>query len=189
MNTKPPPPPLFVMNPLRGGKINIIVLNYYCRPMNQGELSRGDILVQRYLIKEKIGVGGMGTVYKAQDLACKNQNVAVKVFSRALDDMKMLKQFQKEATICALLSERSENIVRVTDYGIDEKKVPFYVMELLEGENLDDYIDVHDITLEQFIDFVCQICRAMETAHNGIFFRVKFVPSFTETLNPVTFLS
>lgn len=172
------------INPWDGGKINIIVFNYHCGTMNQGELSKGDILVQRYLIKEKIGVGGMGTVYKAQDLACKNQNVAVKVFSRALDDMKMLKQFQKEATICALLSERSENIVRVTDYGIDENRVPFYVMELLEGENLDDYIDVHDITLEQFIDFVCQICRAMETAHNGIFFEGEICPIIHRDLKP-----
>lgn len=118
--------------------------------MNQRDLSEGKLLVQRYLLREVVGVGGMGTVYRAQDIASKNHNVAVKILSRSLDNMKMIKQFQREATFSALLSERSQNIVKVTDYGVDEQKVPFYVMEFLEGENLDDMIEVHDISLPQF---------------------------------------
>jgi len=152
--------------------------------MSQRDLSEGKLLVQRYLLREVVGIGGMGTVYRAQDTASKNQNIAVKILSRSLTDMKMIKQFQREATFSALLSERSNNIVKVTDYGVDEQKVPFYVMEFLEGENLDDMIDVHDISLEQFFDFVSQICRAMETAHNGIFFEGEIYPLIHRDLKP-----
>lgn len=152
--------------------------------MSQRHLPEGKLLVQRYLLKEIVGVGGMGTVYRAQDTASKNQNVAVKILSRSLNDMKMIKQFQREATFSALLSERSNNIVKVTDYGVDEEKVPFYVMEFLEGENLDDMIDIHDLSLTQFFDFVNQICRAMATAHNGIFFEGEIYPLIHRDLKP-----
>lgn len=152
--------------------------------MKQGDLYSEKLLVQRYRLKEVIGQGAMGIVYRAEDSASKRQNVAVKILSRALDDMKMIKRFQKEATISALLSERSENIVKVTDYGVDENKVPFYVMEYLNGENLGDLIDIHDISLEAFLDFARQICRAMETAHNGIFFEGEICPVIHRDLKP-----
>lgn len=152
--------------------------------MNQGDLHKKNLLVQRYLLKEVIGQGAMGTVYRAEDIASKRQNVAVKILSRSLDDMKMIKRFQREATISALLSERSENIVKVTDYGVDENKVPFYVMEYLNGENLSDMIDIHDIPLMLFLDFARQICRAMETAHNGIFFEGEICPVIHRDLKP-----
>lgn len=152
--------------------------------MSQSDLFQERLLVQRYLLKEIVGIGGMGKVYRAQDTVSKNQNVAVKILSRSLEDMKMIQQFQREATLSALLSERSENIVRVTDYGVDEYNTPFYVMEYLNGENLDDIIDIHDISLAQFFDLVCQICRAMETAHNGIFYEGGIFPVIHRDIKP-----
>jgi eukaryotic-like serine/threonine-protein kinase len=152
--------------------------------MKQSGLYSEKLLVQRYRLKEIIGQGAMGIVYRAEDSASKRQNVAVKILSRALDDMKMIKRFQREATISALLSERSENIVKVTDYGVDENKVPFYVMEYLNGENLGDIIDIHNISLLTFLDFSRQICRAMETAHNGIFFEGEICPVIHRDLKP-----
>jgi serine/threonine-protein kinase len=152
--------------------------------MTQGDLSRENLLVQRYQLQEVIGQGAMGIVYRAEDTISKRQNVAVKILSKALSDMKMIKRFQREATISALLSERSDNIVKVTDYGVDEHKVPFYVMEYLNGENLDDFIEVHCINLLQFLDFATQICRAMETAHNGIFFQGEICPVIHRDLKP-----
>lgn len=152
--------------------------------MSQGDLSREILLVQRYQLQEVIGQGAMGTVYRAEDTVSKRQHVAVKILSKALDDMKMIKRFQKEATISALLSERSDNIVRVTDYGVDEKKVPFYVMEYLNGENLDDFIEIHSISIIEFLNLATQICRAMETAHNGIFFEGEICPVIHRDLKP-----
>ncbi len=152
--------------------------------MNQSDLYNEKLLIQRYKLKEVIGQGAMGIVYLAEDTLSKNHNVAVKVLSRALDDVKMIKRFQREATISTLLSERSQNIIKVTDYGVDENNVPFYVMEYLNGENLGDMIDIHDLSLTDFLDYSCQICRAMEIAHNGIFFEGEISPVIHRDLKP-----
>lgn len=152
--------------------------------MSEDNLHQEKLLMQRYLLKEVIGQGAMGIVYRAEDTLYKRQNVAVKILSRSLDDMKMIQRFQREATISALLSERSENIVKVSDYGVDENKVPFYVMEYLNGENLSEIINIHDISLTQFFEFARQICRAMETAHNGIFFEGEISPVIHRDIKP-----
>lgn len=142
------------------------------------------LLVNRYQLIELVGAGAMGKVYRAEDKASKGLIVAVKILSRSLDDMKMIQKFQREATISALLSERSFNIVKVTDYGVDENKVPFYVMEFLNGENLDDFIQYHEIPILKFLDLTHQICLAMDTAHNGIFFEGEICPIVHRDLKP-----
>ena len=152
--------------------------------MTQGDLSKDNLLVQRYRLKEIVGVGGMGTVYRAEDTACQGHNVAIKILSHALDDMKTIEQFQREATISALLSERSPNIVKVTDYGVNEEQTPFYVMEYLEGEDLGDFIKVYDISLDRFLEFTVQICQAMQIAHNGIFSSGEICPVIHRDLKP-----
>ncbi len=156
--------------------------------MSQDDLSPKKLLVQRYRLKEVIGVGGMGTVYRAEDTASKNKNVAVKILSRALDDMKMIQQFQTEATLSALLSERSQNIVKVSDYGVNQQQAPFYVMEYLDGESLSQMIDTYDLTIATFLDFTIQICRAMQIAHNGIFFSGQICPVIHRDLKPSNIL-
>lgn len=142
------------------------------------------LLVNRYQLIELVGSGAMGKVYRAEDKALNNTNVAIKFLSRSLDDLKMIKRFQREATISALLSERSINIVKVTDYGVDESKAPFYVMEFLEGENLGEVIHYHELPLLKFLNFIRQICLAIETAHNGIFFEGEICPIIHRDLKP-----
>ncbi|MGY6529787.1 MAG: serine/threonine protein kinase [Cyanobacterium sp.] len=152
--------------------------------MNSRELSAENLLVQRYELLEMVGSGAMGKVYRAKDKASRQSTVAVKILAKALDDMKMIDRFQQEATISALLSENCSNIVRVSDYGIDQNKVPFYVMELLQGENLADFIEFHEMPLETFFHFTRQICFALETAHNGIIFHGKVCPVIHRDLKP-----
>ncbi len=152
--------------------------------MNSRELSAEKLLVQRYQLLEIVGKGAMGQVYRAKDKTFRNGEVAVKILARALDEMKMIERFQQEATISALLSEQCPYIVKVTDYGINENKVPFYVMELLKGENLADIIQFHSIPLTKFFNLTKQICLAMEAAHNGIFFQGKISPIIHRDLKP-----
>lgn len=142
------------------------------------------LLVNRYKLIELVGSGAMGQVYRAEDKAFKGLNVAIKILSRSLDDFKMIERFQREANISALLSEGSINIVKVKDYGVDENQVPFYVMELLEGENLADFIQFHDIPLLKFLNLARQICLAMDTAHNGILFEGEICPIIHRDIKP-----
>ncbi len=142
------------------------------------------LLINRYQLIELIGTGAMGEVYRAEDKLLGGLNVAVKIISQSLDNTKAIQQFQREATISALLSELSINIVKVKDYGIDENQLPFYVMEFLEGESLKDLIQFHNISILKFLNFTRQICLAMESAHNGIFFEGKMCPVIHRDLKP-----
>ncbi|MFM7580221.1 MAG: protein kinase, partial [Microcystaceae cyanobacterium] len=93
------------------------------------------LLANRYQLVELVGSGAMGQVYRAEDKLLGGVTVAVKFLSQALLNNRMKERFEREATISALLGEKSIHIVRVKDYGLDEKEIPFYVMEFLQGES------------------------------------------------------
>lgn len=91
------------------------------------------LLVNRYLLDEKIGQGAMGQVYRALDTRL-GSVVAIKFLAQTLKSPAMCDRFALEAKACAQLN--SDFIVNVTDYGVDEQGIPFHVMEYLEGQNL-----------------------------------------------------
>lgn len=129
------------------------------------------LLIDRYRLVDLVGQGAMGRVYRGEDTVLGDVAVAVKFLSQTLLNDKMRQRFEREATICALLSEKSIHIVRVKDYGVGDQDVPFYVMEYLEGESLSDVIAKSVLDLPRFFQVVRQICLGMEAAHNGITFK------------------
>ncbi len=80
----------------------------------------------------------------------------------------MLARFESEAKISALLGEQSNHIVKVKDYGFMDDKTPFYVMEYLDGYDLDHFMKNLAIEIARFLSFTKQICLGLECAHNGI---------------------
>ncbi|BAQ60852.1 serine/threonine protein kinase [Geminocystis sp. NIES-3708] len=126
------------------------------------------ILGDRYQLVELIGSGAMGQVYRAEDQVLGGVTVAVKFLSQTLLNEKMRHRFEREATISALLGEKSIHIIRVRDYGIDENEVPYYVMEFLEGQSLSDIIKFQPMALKRFLYITRQICVGMDAAHSGI---------------------
>lgn len=113
----------------------------------------------------------MGRVYRGEDTILGDVTVAVKFLAQTLLNDKMRERFEREATICALLSEKSIHIVRVRDYGVDQDGIPYYVMEFLQGDNLNDVIAKSVLPLPRFFKMVRQICLGMEAAHEGIKFK------------------
>ena len=126
------------------------------------------LLANRYQVVNQIGRGAMGEVYKAIDKQSGNNIVAIKFLSQALSKERMVRRFEKEAKISALLGEQSNHIVKVKDYGLIDHKTPYYVMEYLEGYDLDDLIKKKTISIAQFLYLIRQICLGLECAHNGI---------------------
>lgn len=96
-------------------------------------IKKSRLLANRYQLVELVGKGSMGEVYQANDVLLGGVSVAVKFLSQAVLNQTKRDRFQREATICALLGETSIHIVRVRDYGLDEREIPFYVMEYLQG--------------------------------------------------------
>ncbi|MFM2305267.1 MAG: hypothetical protein RLZZ135_2680, partial [Cyanobacteriota bacterium] len=128
----------------------------------------GRLLVQRYQLLEIAGKGSMGQVYQAKDTLLGGVTVAVKFLSRAKMTQRVRDRFMREATISALLGEKSIHIVKVRDYGLDDEEMPFYVMEFLKGDSLKDVMQNKPMPLPKFYAFIRQICLGLQCAHDGI---------------------
>ncbi|MCC7541733.1 MAG: protein kinase, partial [Deltaproteobacteria bacterium] len=98
-------------------------------------IGEGSVLAGKYRLVRQIGVGAMGSVWVAENMAIEAP-VAVKLLHAALtDDLQAVKRFELEAKSAARLRHR--NIVSVFDLGALDDGSPFIVMELMEGESLE----------------------------------------------------
>lgn len=116
------------------------------------------ILRQRYRLESEIGRGGMGIVYRATDLDLERP-VAVKLLPERLSSPDARERFLREARAAAALNH--PNIIAVHDVG-EEQGVPFFVMELVEGQNLS--AAPHD-DFRRVVEIALQICDALDHAH------------------------
>lgn len=124
----------------------------------------GTTLGNRYEILEKIGTGGMATVYKAKDTLL-NRNVAIKILRDSLDDEKsVVTNFIKEAQSSASLVHN--NIVSVYDVG-EENGLNYMVMEYVDGITLKEYIKHKGaLAWHEACDFALQIGQGINEAHS-----------------------
>ena len=123
----------------------------------------GKMLDNRYEILEKIGSGGMATVFKAKDKVL-NRFVAIKVLrDEFTTDSEFIKRFKSEAQAAASLNHA--NIVSIYDVK-NEENLYYIVMELIQGKTLKEIINEEGaLPCKWSIDIAMQICSALEMAH------------------------
>ena len=128
-------------------------------------LLRDRVLVGRYRLDERLGAGGMGSIWRAHHLVLAAP-VAVKLIDREhVPDEETLGRFMREAQSAATL--RSPHVVQILDYGVDDK-LPFIVMELLDGENLAQRLRrLGRLASADTARIVTHIGRAMARAHEA----------------------
>ena len=127
----------------------------------------GRLLGNRYEIIEKIGNGGMATVYKATDKVLKRY-VAVKILrDEFTTDEEFIKRFETEAQSAARLIH--PNIVSIYDVGVDNNLTYYIVMELIQGKTLKEIIiqEQGPLPWKWSINVSIQIASALEMAHKN----------------------
>jgi serine/threonine protein kinase len=128
----------------------------------------GTVLGDKYKIEQKIGKGGFGTVYKGHDLKL-NRSVAIKVMNEFDPGSSFERKFNREMESLAKLNH--PNIVTIYDAG-EHKRLPYFVMEYVDGPALMDLVERSPLTLPQACRFAEGICKGMAFAHDlGIIHR------------------
>ncbi|MCR4740426.1 MAG: Stk1 family PASTA domain-containing Ser/Thr kinase [Lachnospiraceae bacterium] len=128
-------------------------------------INPGTVLGNRYEVEELIGTGGMANVYKASDRKL-NRKVAIKVLKDEYSSNKnFVSKFKAEAQAAAGLMH--PNIVNVYDVG-DENGIYYFVMELVEGITLKNYIEKKiRLSIKEATSIAIQVSMGIEAAHNN----------------------
>ncbi|HMF57303.1 MAG TPA: tetratricopeptide repeat protein [Pyrinomonadaceae bacterium] len=125
--------------------------------------------ISHYRVVEKLGEGGMGSVYIAEDTHL-GRRVAIKFPTDKGNEHHFRARFLREARAVSNLSH--PNIATVFDYGEGEDGHPFIVMELVKGHSLGDLLRDGKITLARAVEIIADVGEALSEAHaNGIIHR------------------
>jgi serine/threonine protein kinase len=126
--------------------------------------------VGRYQLLQKIGEGGCGAVYLAEQQEPVRRHVALKVIKLGMDTKSVIARFEAERQALALMDH--PNIARVLDAGATETGRPYFVMELVRGARITKYCDENNLNTNQRLELFIQVCRAIQHAHQkGIIHR------------------
>jgi serine/threonine-protein kinase len=119
----------------------------------------------RYEIRAKLGEGGMGEVYLAQDTTELGRTVAVKVLSAEVaSDPKRMQRFVQEAKTVSALNH--PNILTIYEFGQDEA-TRFIAAEFVDGVTLRGYMRARSLKLHEVLDIAAQVAAALDAAHEA----------------------
>jgi serine/threonine protein kinase/tetratricopeptide (TPR) repeat protein len=127
-------------------------------------------MIARYKLLEKIGEGGCGVVYVAEQTEPVRRRVALKLIKPGMDTRAVIARFEAERQALALMEH--PNIAKVLDGGTTETGRPYFVMELVRGRKITDLCDEQKLSTSERIKLFVQVCQAVEHAHQkGIIHR------------------
>src|SRR6266496_1817347 len=126
--------------------------------------------IGRYKLLQKIGEGGCGVVYMAEQEEPIRRQVALKVIKLGMDTRQVIARFEAERQALAMMN--NPNIAKVLDAGTTVIGRPYFVMELVSGIRITDYCDQNNLSTGDRLGLFTQVCQAIQHAHQkGIIHR------------------
>lgn len=121
-------------------------------------------LIDRYRLVEKLGEGGMGIVFAAEQLRPIQRLVALKLLRPGMSSQRILARFALERQLLEQMDH--PGITRVLDAGVQENGCPFFVMELVRNHSrVTDYCDEKSLSIRDRIQLLIRVCRIVHYAH------------------------
>jgi eukaryotic-like serine/threonine-protein kinase len=120
-------------------------------------------MVGPYKLLQKVGEGGMGVVFMADQMRPVQRRVALKIIKPGMDTQAVIARFEAERQALAMMDH--PNIAHVLDAGATDTGRPYFVMELVKGKPVTQYCDEQRWTVEQRLTMFLTICRAVHHAH------------------------
>jgi serine/threonine protein kinase len=131
---------------------------------------RPGTVIGRYKLLERIGEGGFGVVYMAEQQHPVRRKVALKVVKPGMDSRQVLARFEAERQALAIMDH--PNIAKVFDGGMTDFGRPYFVMDLIKGEPITEYCDLNQLPPRKRLELFLQVCSAVQHAHQkGIIHR------------------
>jgi eukaryotic-like serine/threonine-protein kinase len=144
-------------------------------PMVEFESERMGSVIGRYKLLEKIGEGGFGVVYMAEQQEPVQRKVALKIIKAGMDTREVIARFEAERQALALMDH--PNIAKVLDAGTTETKRPYFVMELVRGIPITDYCDEKNLSTTERLQLFIKVCQAIQHAHQKAVIHRDLKPS------------
>ena len=139
-------------------------------PDESGMTANSGSMIGRYKLMGKIGEGGFGVVWAAEQKEPVRRRVALKIIKLGMDTNQVVARFEAERQALALMDH--PNIAKVLDAGATDTGRPFFVMELVKGIAITKYCDQEKLSTQARLDLFIKVCHAIQHAHQkGIIHR------------------
>ncbi len=128
-----------------------------------GRLEPGQIFAQRFRLVRKLGEGGMGQVWLAEQTSPVRRQVALKLIKAGMYDEAVVQRFQAERQSLAIMDHPA--IAKVFDAGATPQGQPYFVMEYVPGLPITEYGDQKKLTIPDRLELFIQVCEGVQHAH------------------------
>lgn len=128
-----------------------------------------------YQLQQKLGEGGMGEVWLAEQLQPIRRRVALKIIKRGMDTRHVIARFEAERQALALMDHPA--IAKVLDAGETERGRPYFVMEYVKGVPIAEYCDTNGLSTRDRLDLFVRACDGVQHAHQKAIIHRDLKPS------------
>jgi non-specific serine/threonine protein kinase/serine/threonine-protein kinase len=132
-------------------------------------------VIGRYHLVQKIGEGGMGEVWLAEQKEPVRRRVAVKLVKAGMNSREVIARFESERQALALMDHPA--IAKVLDAGSTPQGGPYFVMEYVAGMPITSYSDKHKLTTRQRLELFVHVCEGVQHAHQKAIIHRDLKPS------------